>query len=581
MRQFIFVVLTLCFPFLARGQSLVVVDEQGKPVDQFEVMFHTTDMGYHPWKRGGNGSFVMSEIKSTSYFTSSQLDVLVKAQGYAATTKSYSGEALQDLERNGAKITLERGREVHLKLRLPKGMEFPEGFSPELFFDQFAWRVVMMWQPANRRERRDYNLNMLGVKPVSGSAGEYTFRLGRDKRNFFVAIYHPGWLRYFNAGPFSSDDAKDDQLIIDVPQPCAIVANVDWGKEDIANLPFSGLQYDVMWQQRQGGDVYSMVAAEEDPLDGTLEVRDLAPGSYMVTVRTKPQAKDGGANPEAPDPGRFYAIKMLKPQAGEIVRESLRYVAFDPNAWRGDRTVRLRVTGADGLPAAGKQLKISWYDGHYGSLPVFDGPIPADGVVTLEKISSVVEPSTPFGPYTAQVDGERVAFFRVRPTGPAQELSIHLTPKAGDTAPDVVLVPLDSEERMRLKDFRGQIVYLEFWTTGCGPCQPAMAKLDRIMAAQSADWKGKVALVPLCLDREPEIISKHVKSRGWTNLRHYGSDWSKDEYFADAATAFVVHSYPTAILIDPQGKIVWRGHPSQSDLVKEVQKLQRLNDTQR
>jgi hypothetical protein len=79
--------------------------------------------------------------------------------------------------------------------------------------------------------------------------------------------------------------------------------------------------------------------------------------------------------------------------------------------------------------------------------------------------------------------------------------------------------------------------------------------------------------LPVGLDANPDIVASHVTSRGWTNLRHYWSKRTADEYFADAAVAFVVHGVPTALLIDPEGEIVWRGHPSSIGLAAEVAKL--------
>jgi len=192
-----------------------------------------------------------------------------------------------------------------------------------------------------------------------------------------------------------------------------------------------------------------------------------------------------------------------------------------------------------------------------------------------------VNSPVPFGPFIVVVGGDRLGFFRPTPDEPTQEFRFSLLAKPGDMAPDIELLALDSNDRVHLKDFRGQTVYLEFWETSCGPCQPPMAKLNAIAASEGADWNGKVALIPVCLDREPEVISTHVKSRGWMNLRHYRSERTGDEYFADAQRAFGVMAYPTSFLIDPSGEIVWRGHPEERDLVTEVQRLDRVSGSRR
>jgi peroxiredoxin len=54
-------------------------------------------------------------------------------------------------------------------------------------------------------------------------------------------------------------------------------------------------------------------------------------------------------------------------------------------------------------------------------------------------------------------------------------------PRVGHLAPDFLLQTLDGRE-MRLSDYRGHVVFLNFWATWCGPCKiemPAMEKLYR------------------------------------------------------------------------------------------------------
>jgi len=52
-------------------------------------------------------------------------------------------------------------------------------------------------------------------------------------------------------------------------------------------------------------------------------------------------------------------------------------------------------------------------------------------------------------------------------------------PRVGYLAPDFVLTTLDGREA-RLSDYRGHVVFLNFWATWCGPCKVEMPAMERL-----------------------------------------------------------------------------------------------------
>src|SRR5437773_12576066 len=78
-------------------------------------------------------------------------------------------------------------------------------------------------------------------------------------------------------------------------------------------------------------------------------------------------------------------------------------------------------------------------------------------------------------------------------------------PRVGHLAPDFVLQTLDGRE-IRLSDYRGHVVFLNFWATWCGPCKiemPAMERLYReyrrqglTILAVSTDLEGPAVTRP-------------------------------------------------------------------------------------
>lgn len=52
-------------------------------------------------------------------------------------------------------------------------------------------------------------------------------------------------------------------------------------------------------------------------------------------------------------------------------------------------------------------------------------------------------------------------------------------PRVGHLAPDFLLATLDGRE-VRLSDYRGHVVFLNFWATWCGPCKVEMPAMERL-----------------------------------------------------------------------------------------------------
>ena len=123
----------------------------------------------------------------------------------------------------------------------------------------------------------------------------------------------------------------------------------------------------------------------------------------------------------------------------------------------------------------------------------------------------------------------------------------------GSTAPDIEVVGLNDGTKLKLSDFRGKVVLLEWWATWCGPCQAHIAELQTLQE-QHPDWKDRVKIIALSIDDELSLARTHLAKRGWTNSFNV---WAgPGGWMSIPAKQFRLGAVPTCYVIDARGKIV-------------------------
>jgi peroxiredoxin len=141
-------------------------------------------------------------------------------------------------------------------------------------------------------------------------------------------------------------------------------------------------------------------------------------------------------------------------------------------------------------------------------------------------------------------------------TVPASESPSRAMLDAGALAPEFSSFDLAGKE-VRLADYRGQVLILDFWATWCGPCIASMPHTQEI-AAKYAD-QG-VAVLAVCTgDKRPKFDDwVRLKAKSYPALRFTfdphepGTPTEKDR---SSTALYGVPSIPTQFIIDRGGRI--------------------------
>ena len=121
---------------------------------------------------------------------------------------------------------------------------------------------------------------------------------------------------------------------------------------------------------------------------------------------------------------------------------------------------------------------------------------------------------------------------------------------ASESVPSFSLKSLDGKV-IRLEDYRGHPVLLDFWATWCYPCRVAAPMVEEFY--QRHKDEGLIA-IGINMDDDPSNVYAYVKQAGTSYPVVVGASGS-------VASDFQVEGLPTFVLIDPEGRLVdrWDG----------------------
>ena len=118
-------------------------------------------------------------------------------------------------------------------------------------------------------------------------------------------------------------------------------------------------------------------------------------------------------------------------------------------------------------------------------------------------------------------------------------------PSSVELAPDFTLPDLTGKP-VRLAEFRGKTVIIDFWATWCPPCEFQVPELNALRKAHAE--AADVAVLGIAVDVEGvEVVAPWSEEKGIEYITLIGDE--------DLAREFGAMGFPTLVVVGPNGVI--------------------------
>lgn len=143
----------------------------------------------------------------------------------------------------------------------------------------------------------------------------------------------------------------------------------------------------------------------------------------------------------------------------------------------------------------------------------------------------------------------------------ARTAALDVTP-ANATAPPVDLATIDGK-RFNLADFKGQVVFINFWATWCPPCREEMPSMVALGKELEARYPGKFKMVAISVDDGPNPVAEFLGAPPYGGASKVGITVALDPdqkvtqaYYCTARGKCPDLKFPESYVVDQRGKLV-------------------------
>ena len=310
------------------------------------------------------------------------------------------------------------------------------------------------------------------------------------------------------------------------PPPAPVAAGTrPWGPEQATGKPdtrgYGDLPTAWATQNPDGGPEWLELSYEQaKPIQKIRVHCTFNPGALVKITTFQPDGQEvtfweGEQNPKD-ETDLFEVSAKGEPVTSQRIKLYLN--TQRKSGWNEVDAVEL-VSG-DGVSQWAKEAKASSFYGEGGTIAVSKTPIKRRRVVPVPQVQQ----------------------------GSAGQAE----PQVGQEAPGFEIKTTD-DQTIKLADYRGKYVLLDFWATWCGPCVAETPNLKAVF--EKYGQRENFAMIGLSLDPEKEKPIAYAKEKGTKWIDGFLGDWGKDE----VTKKYGVRGIPSIWLIGPDGKVVAKG----------------------
>ena len=117
-------------------------------------------------------------------------------------------------------------------------------------------------------------------------------------------------------------------------------------------------------------------------------------------------------------------------------------------------------------------------------------------------------------------------------------------PLLGAAAPSFELASPDGKQKLKLADYAGKVVVVDFWATWCTPCHDSFPAYQRL----AQKFAGKAAVVGISVDEEPGGIAKFAQETG----AKFPLAWDDGQI---TSKSYQPPTMPTCFVVDKSGVV--------------------------